>query len=150
MAEQETAPKTWHEADDEKRDWENQVSDMRWISPRPCTCVCCGMFRKLLSRDPMPTNLLGVVAPGVEYAGVREQKKRHQCTCHCSPFFTDTLQSRSTSADTTLNYVDSTSPGTKMQIIEPRWWPVCFIFYSLSLLKTGSNIAAKIKPTSSN
>lgn len=37
------------------------------------TCVCCGMFRKLLSRDPMPTNLLGAVAPGVEYAGEREE-----------------------------------------------------------------------------
>lgn len=32
------------------------------------TCVCWGMFRKLLSRDPMLTNLLGAVEPGVEYA----------------------------------------------------------------------------------
>lgn len=40
------------------------------------TCVCCGMFRKLLSRDPMPTNLLGAVAPGVEYATETEEKQR--------------------------------------------------------------------------
>lgn len=39
----------------------------------------------------MPTNLLGVVAPGVEYAGVREQKRRHQRTPHSSLCFTHTL-----------------------------------------------------------
>lgn len=32
------------------------------------------MFRKLLSRDPMPTNLLGAVEPGVEYAEGEEQR----------------------------------------------------------------------------
>lgn len=31
------------------------------------TCVCWGIFRKL-SRVPMPTNRLGAVEPGVEYA----------------------------------------------------------------------------------
>lgn len=38
------------------------------------TCVCWGIFRKLLSRDPMLTNLLGVVEPGVEYARGREKQ----------------------------------------------------------------------------
>lgn len=42
------------------------------------TCVCWGMFRKLLSRDPMLTNLLGVVEPGVEYAGVKKRDKDKQ------------------------------------------------------------------------
>lgn len=47
----------------------------RYIYQTP-TCVCCGMFRKLLSRDPMPTNLLGAVAPGVEYARVTEEEQK--------------------------------------------------------------------------
>ena len=34
------------------------------------------MFRKLLSRDPMPTNLLGAVAPGVEYAKETEEEQK--------------------------------------------------------------------------
>lgn len=39
------------------------------------------MFRKLLSRDPMPTNLLGAVAPGVEYAVQRPaQSRQHRQT----------------------------------------------------------------------
>lgn len=42
----------------------------RWFADRSCQrnqdCVCCGMFRKLLSRDPMLTNLLGAGAPDVE------------------------------------------------------------------------------------
>lgn len=36
------------------------------------------MFRKLLSRDPMPTNLLGAVAPGVEYAARRPVLSRQR------------------------------------------------------------------------
>lgn len=39
------------------------------------TCVCWGMFRKLLSRDPMLTNLLGAVGPGVEYAEERRGRE---------------------------------------------------------------------------
>lgn len=33
------------------------------------------MFRKLLSRDPMLTNLLGAVEPGVEYAEGEKQNR---------------------------------------------------------------------------
>ncbi len=39
------------------------------------TCVCWGMFRKLLSRDPMLTNLLGAVEPGEEYAEGEKQNR---------------------------------------------------------------------------
>ena len=42
-------------------------SDAQRAEGRP-TCVCWGMFRKLLSRDPMLTNLLGAGEPDVEYA----------------------------------------------------------------------------------
>lgn len=39
------------------------------------------MFRKLLSRDPMPTNLLGAVAPGVEYATETEEEEKKTLVC---------------------------------------------------------------------
>lgn len=39
------------------------------------------MFRKLLSRDPMPTNLLGAVAAGVEYAKQTEIEEKKTLVC---------------------------------------------------------------------
>lgn len=65
--------------------WLQRKNSSCWFAHRSCQrnqdCVCCGMFRKLLSRDPMPTNLLGAVAPGVEYAAQRPAlSHRHRQT----------------------------------------------------------------------
>ncbi len=65
------------------------------------TCVCCGMFRKLLSRDPMPTNLLGAVAPGVEYARETEEEQKKVST------YTTTAGTSTSSAIVTFLWLSS-------------------------------------------
>lgn len=87
-----------------KRILNARTQETRFVLIITITCVCWGMFRKLLSRDPMLTNLLGAVEPGVEYAekerrreteNINKKQKipeNHQKSTTFSIFMNDSIQ----------------------------------------------------------